>query len=108
MMTPAEAQTYCTTLTKKSGSNFYYSFLFLPKARREAMYTVYAFCKEVDNAVDEPPPGMRLSDFDLVWASTGDGASEAPRKRMLTASQEKPTAIRLRGKIIANTPHAKI
>ena len=42
MMTPAEAQTYCTTLTKKSGSNFYYSFLFLPKARREAMYTVYA------------------------------------------------------------------
>jgi hypothetical protein len=49
----------------------------------------------------------RLTDFDLVWASTGDGASEAPRKRMLTASQEKPTAIRLRGKIIANTPHAK-
>lgn len=56
MMTPTEAQTYCTTLTKKSGSNFYYSFLFLPKARREAMYTVYAFCKEVDNAVDEPLP----------------------------------------------------
>lgn len=57
MMTAAEAQQYCTSLTKKSGSNFYYSFLFLPRARREAMYTVYAFCKEVDNAVDEPPPG---------------------------------------------------
>ena len=56
-MTAAEAQQYCTSLTKKSGSNFYYSFLFLPRARREAMYTVYAFCKEVDNAVDEPPPG---------------------------------------------------
>ena len=55
-MTSADAQAYCTTLTKKSGSNFYYSFLFLPKARRDAMYTVYAFCKEVDNAVDEPPP----------------------------------------------------
>src|SRR5512143_1336812 len=53
----ANAQAYCTDLTKKSGSNFYYSFLFLPKHRRDAMYTVYAFCKAVDTAVDEPPPG---------------------------------------------------
>lgn len=56
-MTSAEAQAYCIELTKKSGSNFYYSFLFLPKARRNAMYTIYAFCKAVDSAVDEPPPG---------------------------------------------------
>jgi len=56
-MTSAEAQAYCTELTKQSGSNFYYSFLFLPKVRRNAMYTVYAFCKAVDSAVDEPPPG---------------------------------------------------
>lgn len=56
-MTVDEAQTYCTTLTKKSGSNFYYSFLFLPKIRRDAMYTVYAFCKAADSAVDEPPDG---------------------------------------------------
>jgi len=52
-----DAQAYCTALTKKSGSNFYYSFLFLSRKRRAAMYTVYAFCKEVDNAVDEPPAG---------------------------------------------------
>ena len=56
-MTTAEAQAYCTAYTKKSGSNFYYSFLFLPKAKRDAMYTVYAFCKAVDSAVDEPPAG---------------------------------------------------
>lgn len=56
-MTPAEAQAYCNDLTKRSGSNFYYSFFFLPAARREAMYTVYAFCKEVDSAVDDAPPG---------------------------------------------------
>jgi phytoene synthase len=54
-MSVAEAQAYCTAYTKRSGSNFYYSFLFLPKAKREAMYTVYAFCKAVDSAVDEPP-----------------------------------------------------
>ena len=56
-MTTTDAQAYCTNLTKQSGSNFYYSFMFLPKARREAMYTIYAFCKAVDSAVDEPPPG---------------------------------------------------
>jgi phytoene synthase len=56
-ITAAAAQAYCTNLTKQSGSNFYYSFIFLPKAKREAMYTVYAFCKAVDSAVDEPPVG---------------------------------------------------
>ena len=56
-MTAQEAQGICSAYTKKSGSNFYYSFLFLPRARRDAMYTIYAFCKMVDSAVDDPPPG---------------------------------------------------
>jgi phytoene synthase len=66
-MTPAEAQAYCTTLTKRSGSNFYYSFFFLPRERREAMYTVYAFCKEVDSAVDEPPAGSNPEEELRRW-----------------------------------------
>jgi phytoene synthase len=56
-MTSSEAQAYCTAVTKRSGSNFYYSFFFLPTARREAMYTLYAFCREVDSAVDDAAPG---------------------------------------------------
>ena len=75
-MTVAAAQAYCTNLTKLSGSNFYYSFAFLPKPKREAMYTVYAFCKAVDSAVDEPPPGSDpkeelrrwRAELDLVYA----------------------------------------
>lgn len=66
-MTVDEAQAYCTALTKTSGSNFYYSFLFLPKARRSAMYTVYAFCKAVDSAVDEPPPGSQPQEELVKW-----------------------------------------
>jgi phytoene synthase len=66
-MTSAEAQAYCTAFTKKSGSNFYYSFLFLPRARRQAMYTVYAFCKQVDSAVDEPPPGSNPQEELRRW-----------------------------------------
>jgi phytoene synthase len=41
------------TLTRRSGSNFYYAFLFLPRRKREAMYALYAFCRTVDDAVDQ-------------------------------------------------------
>ena len=43
-------------LARRSGSNFYYSFLFLPRRKREAMYALYAFCRTVDDAVDQGPP----------------------------------------------------
>ena len=66
-MNASEAQAYCTAYTKKSGSNFYYSFLFLPRAKRDAMYTVYAFCKAVDSAVDEPAAGSNPKDELTRW-----------------------------------------
>ncbi|HEX8964084.1 MAG TPA: presqualene diphosphate synthase HpnD [Rhodocyclaceae bacterium] len=49
-MTPDE---YCQDKASASGSSFYYSFLFLPAARRQAITALYAFCREVDDAVDE-------------------------------------------------------
>lgn len=49
-MTP---QQYCEEKTAKSGSSFYYSFMFLPKDRREAITALYAFCREVDDIADE-------------------------------------------------------
>jgi len=66
-MNASEAQAYCAAYTKKSGSNFYYSFLFLPKTKRDAMYTVYAFCKAVDSAVDEPAAGSNPKDELKRW-----------------------------------------
>ena len=50
-MTPDE---YCKHKAAHSGSSFYYSFLFLPPERRRAITALYAFCREVDDAVDEP------------------------------------------------------
>jgi 15-cis-phytoene synthase len=47
---------YCSQLTRKSRSNFYYSFLFLSKEKREAMYAVYAFCRSVDDVADGGAP----------------------------------------------------
>jgi 15-cis-phytoene synthase len=49
-MTP---QQYCQQKTKQSGSSFTLSFVFLPKQKREAMTALYAFCREVDDVVDE-------------------------------------------------------
>jgi 15-cis-phytoene synthase len=49
-MTPLR---YCQQKTAESGSSFTLSFLFLPKAKREAMTALYAFCREVDDVVDE-------------------------------------------------------
>ena len=39
-------------LTRRSRSNFYYAFLALPRARRDALYAVYAFCRTVDDVAD--------------------------------------------------------
>jgi len=49
----------CATLARRSGSNFFYSFLFLARGKREAIYALYAFCRTVDDAVDQGagPPG---------------------------------------------------
>lgn len=39
-------------IVKKSGTSFFWSMRFLPKAKREAMYTLYAFCRHIDDIVD--------------------------------------------------------
>ncbi|MDO9196466.1 presqualene diphosphate synthase HpnD [Rhodoferax sp.] len=49
-MTPEH---YVQQKAAASGSSFYYAFLFLPKPRRAAITAFYAFCREVDDVVDE-------------------------------------------------------
>jgi len=41
-----------SAVLKGSRSSFYYSFSFLPKHQREALSTVYAFCRTTDDIVD--------------------------------------------------------
>lgn len=49
-MTPDE---YCQQKAAASGSSFYYSFVFLPSERRRAITALYAYCREIDDVVDE-------------------------------------------------------
>ncbi|MEQ1804984.1 MAG: presqualene diphosphate synthase HpnD [Burkholderiaceae bacterium] len=76
-MTPAA---YVQQRAAQSGSSFYYAFLFLPPPQRAAITAFYAFCREVDDVVDEvEDPGVARSK--LAWwrsevaASFSGGAS---------------------------------
>ncbi len=57
---------YCQDRAAKSGSSFYYSFMFLPPLRRRAIIALYAFCREVDDEVDECHD-VSLAQTKLAW-----------------------------------------
>ncbi|MFN3375587.1 MAG: presqualene diphosphate synthase HpnD [Burkholderiaceae bacterium] len=62
-MTPEQ---YVQHKAVASGSSFYYAFLFLPAPRRAAITAFYAFCREVDDVVDEvSDPGVARTK--LAW-----------------------------------------
>ncbi len=61
-----DPQSYCEAKLAQSGSSFAYSFRFLPAPRRHAITALYAFCREVDDVVDEvsDPAVARMK---LAW-----------------------------------------
>ncbi len=73
---------YCEDKAAKSGSSFYYSFRFLPEDRRRAVTALYAFCREVDDVVDECHE-ERVARLKLAW-----WRSEV--ERLYTGSPEHP------------------
>lgn len=62
-MTPKQ---YCQQKTAKSGSSFYYSFMFLPAQKRDAITALYAFCREVDDIADECSE-LHIAQVKLAW-----------------------------------------
>jgi phytoene synthase len=84
-MNPAK---FVSRLTRKSRSNFFYAFLLLPRAQREAIFAVYAFCRIVDDAVDEGADRSRQraelarwrAEIARVW---GAGEPEHPAAQRL-------------------------
>lgn len=78
-MTPEQ---YCQEKAAQSGSSFYYSFLFLPPDKRRAISALYAFCREVDDVVDECH-NPALAYTKLAWwrtetAAIYDGTARHP------------------------------
>ncbi|MEI6600440.1 MAG: presqualene diphosphate synthase HpnD [Comamonadaceae bacterium] len=65
-MTPQE---YVQQKAAASGSSFYYAFLFLPAPRRAAITAFYAFCREIDDVVDETADAG-VAGSKLAWWQT--------------------------------------
>ena len=85
-MTPDD---YCQQKTAQSGSSFYYSFLFLTPPRRRAITAFYAFCREVDDVVDECTD-LDVARTKLAWwrtevAALYEGKAKHPVALALTA-----------------------
>jgi len=78
---------YCQDKATQSGSSFYYSFLFLPPEKRRAITALYAYCREVDDVVDECSDAD-LARAKLAWwrkeiAGTFAGAAQHPVAKAL-------------------------
>src|SRR5579864_7962150 len=83
---------YVNTVARQSGSNFYFSFFSLPKEQREAITAVYAFCREVDDAVDAPGqknPVAEITRWREEIACTYDGHPSLPLTRSLAEAIER-------------------
>jgi phytoene synthase len=78
---------YCHDKVAISGSNFYYSFLFLPPKQREAITAIYAFCREVDDIVDECRDATIAGQKIVWWSSEID--------RVFNGTPQHPISIEL-------------
>jgi len=83
-MTP---DTYCENRAAASGSSFYYSFRLLPLPRRAAITALYAYCREVDDVVDEVSD-PNLARVKLAWWRTEVDA-------IFTGKPQHPVALAL-------------
>src|SRR3989442_2735793 len=83
---PDDAIAYCRGLVRKSRSNFSYAFLFLPPAQKEALEAVYAFCRVVDDAVDQAGDAAALAIWRAELGRAFDGQPLTPVGKQLAAA----------------------
>lgn len=83
-----QALAYCKNKALASGSSFYYSFLFLPPEQKAAITALYAFCREVDDVVDECSDPQIATQKLQWWATEVD--------RVFNGTPQHPVGIALK------------
>ncbi len=82
-----EALAHVRSVTRASGSSFLAAMRLLAKPRREAMYAIYAYCREVDDVADESAPladkKVRLGEWREEIRQLYDGVPAHPTARAL-------------------------
>ncbi len=83
----AAAEQHVLNIVRRAGTSFYWAMRFLPAAKRNAIFAVYAFCREVDDIADEEG---EIEDKRLALAMWRDeidhifsGQAERPTARIL-------------------------
>ena len=66
---------YCREVARRRARNFYYSFVVLPRAKRDAMCAVYAFMRYCDDLADDPNLNLNRAEMLERWRRSLDGAS---------------------------------
>lgn len=61
-----KAYKYCESVTKTHAGSFYFAAKFLPKHKQRAVYPIYAFCRHVDDAIDEIGDGDEAPAIQIV------------------------------------------
>ena len=90
---PAEikhAYKYCESVTKLHAKSFYFAAKFLPKHKRKAVYPIYAFCRHVDDEIDEIGEDNEEKAIEAVeiWKSNLKNLYEAKNQKPKTEDQK--------------------
>ncbi len=74
MTSLADSYRYCRQVARRRARNFYYSFLLLPRAQRDAICAIYAFMRYSDDLSDEPSPQQQARRAIEQWRSELEAA----------------------------------
>jgi phytoene synthase len=89
----AEAEAAIAALVARSGTSFYWAMKLLPAERRAAMFAIYAFCRAVDDVVDEPgtpdAKAAALAEWRAEVARVYDGRPATAIGRALAAAARR-------------------
>ena len=79
-----------TEIVKRSGTSFYWAMRVLPPFKRNAMFAVYAFCREVDDIADGPErPTRKIQELD-IWQGEIDRLYDGNPTHLVTQALATP------------------
>jgi 15-cis-phytoene synthase len=87
----AEAYALCRRIAHKHGANFSVGFRFLPKAKRDAVYAAYAYCRIADDIADEEDAGAAFRAAGAAGCATRDEALDAWQRELDACYERRPT-----------------
>ena len=79
-------------ITKEHAKSFYFALQFLKRERRRAVYSVYALCRMIDNAVDESAEGQKEKNLKAIQGSIEQAYSDRPMPSSLMIAFQRTVA----------------